>query len=317
MEHRSFSLFLSNLSRALQSFRSHSKMMRVFSAMQLAARQCEFNESGLTENIKRLKEQTTILSPFRNENLLPVSSLALPFPDREGQMKKIINRYADLKEAGFKRSSYLPYVSGYLASKETDGTPSVKTELIYSYYKTMKKEHFWLTSGEDAIFAAMLARFHSNIKHTTRNIEHFYHILNKTGYKRGQSLQTISHMATLLKWEPIKTSEAILLCHDTFKSNGIVMQTQAQPLIALLAASRQPAELMVQSVKEKMEALEKVKGMGKWSVGNRFRALFGTVFTALEMDDTEQIEDIVLAIAYNSIMYTILSQQAASSSAST
>lgn len=63
--------------------------------------------------------------------------------------------------------------------------------------KKMEKNHWWLTSSDDYVLAAVLATTDLDIEETSNKIEECYNALKDNSFTGGNDLQTLSHILAL------------------------------------------------------------------------------------------------------------------------
>ena len=117
-----------------------------------------------------LKENTGFFSNFRNYVKLPMVSMMAVSSDPEDKLKKALAVYELLKQHFFS-STYLPLASMTISDYiEPDHYEAIarRTRRIYDL---MKQEHPFLTSGEDSVFAALLALSSASDEQIVMNTE--------------------------------------------------------------------------------------------------------------------------------------------------
>ena len=123
-----------------------------------------------------LKENTGFFSNFRNYVKLPMDSMMAVSSDPEDKLKKALAVYELLKQHFFS-STYLPLASMTISDYiEPDHYEAIarRTRRIYDL---MKQEHPFLTSGEDSVFAALLALSSASDEQIVMNTEQCFDIL--------------------------------------------------------------------------------------------------------------------------------------------
>ena len=142
-----------------------------------------------------LKENTGFFSNFRNYVKLPMVSMMAVSSDPEDKLKKALAVYELLKQHFFS-STYLPLASMTISDYiEPDHYEAIarRTRRIYDL---MKQEHPFLTSGEDSVFAALLALSSASDEQIVMNTEQCFDIL-KPQFFSSNAVQSLSHVLAL------------------------------------------------------------------------------------------------------------------------
>ncbi|MBQ1230664.1 MAG: DUF4003 family protein [Clostridia bacterium] len=108
---------------------------------------------ALKETRQMLKERVSVFSNFRGNCELPIVAMLDVDSDPEWRLDDAIKLYESLKDHFFS-SEYLPMAAIILSGVTERAGAAERTRRIYDL---MKKEHPFLTSSEDCVFAAMLA----------------------------------------------------------------------------------------------------------------------------------------------------------------
>ena len=95
-------------------------------------------------------------------------------------------------------------------------------------YKNMKKNHFWLTSADDYVFAAVLATTDLDLHQMDFRIEKCYNLLNQEGFWKGNDLQSLSHMLAIGEEEDIDKCKRAMKLYYGLKSENCKLQYRKQ-----------------------------------------------------------------------------------------
>lgn len=142
-----------------------------------------------------LKSHTGIFSNFRANGKLAMIAMLAASDDPEDRLEKLLQVYDALKEH-FWSSEYLPLASMIIADMvkpEDYGMVTARTRRIYDL---MKKEHPFLTSSEDSVFAALLALSELSDEQIVYETERCYDLL-KPEFFSGNAVQSLSHVLAL------------------------------------------------------------------------------------------------------------------------
>ena len=123
-----------------------------------------------------LKKKVSSFSSFRGTSRIVMISMLASDSDPEARLDGALNAYTSLKKHFF-AGNYLPLaamiLSGELPENEFDGI-SERTREIYDL---MRSEHPFLTSGEDCVFAMLLALSGQRPGDIVTEVERCYRIL--------------------------------------------------------------------------------------------------------------------------------------------
>lgn len=185
---------------------------------------------GISEMIKK---ESGMFSHMKSQ--LRFSCAALLDVKTEGphlQFERLQSLYNRLIEAGFKKGVYT-----HLAALAVLGEEEIDPDLperALTLYKRMAKEHLFLTGHSDYPFAMLLAK--KGQENIVDYIETFYDQLNHEGFRKGNDLQTMSHILSLQVEEgPEVMISRALRIHDALRSEGIRMKPAYYPQVALLS----------------------------------------------------------------------------------
>ncbi|KON85335.1 hypothetical protein AF331_10445 [Rossellomorea marisflavi] len=185
---------------------------------------------GISEMIKK---ESGMFSHMKSQ--LRFSCAALLDVKTEGphlQFERLQSLYNRLIEAGFKKGVYT-----HLAALAVLGEEEIDPDLperALTLYKRMAKEHLFLTGHSDYPFAMLLAK--KGQENIVDYIETFYDQLNHEGFRKGNDLQTMSHILSLQEEEgPEVMISRALRIHDALRSEGIRMKPAYYPQVALLS----------------------------------------------------------------------------------
>jgi hypothetical protein len=179
----------------------------------------------------------------------------------EAKFHEFLVLYDSLVEAGFSRGTFT-----YIAAMTLLSNDDYSTDLPYhamKVYKEMRAQHFFLTGHSDYPFATLLAQREGDQSELIYKIEGFYTKLNDSGFRKGNDLQSMSHILSLN--DEASQDELVNRCihlFDTMKQAGIKMKAMFYPQIALLSFVNADSNL-VNQVKDVWEELNSEKHF-KW-----------------------------------------------------
>ncbi len=180
-----------------------------------------------------IKKESGMFSHMKSQLRFSCAALLdVKSEDPRLQFERLQSLYDRLIEAGFKKGVYT-----HLAALAVLGEEEIDPDLperALTLYKQMAKEHLFLTGHSDYPLAMLLAK--KGQENIVDYIETFYDQLNHEGFRKGNDLQTMSHILSLQEEEgPESMISRALRIHDALRSEGIRMKPAFYPHIALLS----------------------------------------------------------------------------------
>ncbi len=143
-----------------------------------------FTARGQTADLDRLdmckqliKEKTGIFSNFRGVVRMPIICMLAAQDNPSSLMEETLSCYEELK-GHFFSSSYLALVA-FLMADLNDGNAADRAARGRAIYKRMSKEHPFLTSSEDSVFAVLLAYSEKSDDQLIEDMEKCYDLLRR------------------------------------------------------------------------------------------------------------------------------------------
>ena len=228
---------------------------------------------SLKETRKMLKSRVGVFSNFRSSCELPILAMLDVDSDPDWRLDKTIEVYNSLKDHFFS-SEYLPLAAMTItrgASREEYAEICERTRRIYDL---MKKEHPFLTSSEDCVFAAMLALSEKIDNTLIKEIELCYEMLEDK-FRDRNALQSLSHVLTLSGEEFATPSDK---CRNTVRLFDILKEKKykygtACELSALGVLANLPCgiEEVARDLIDVAEFLKAQKGYGAFGFDKKQR----------------------------------------------
>lgn len=254
-----------------------------------------------------LKENTGFFSNFRNYVKLPMISMMAVSGNPEDKLKKALAVY-DLLKQHFFSSTYLPLasmtISDYIEPVHYEAVAR-RTRRIYDL---MKQEHPFLTSGEDSVFAALLALSNASDEVIVQNTEECFDIL-KPQFFSSNAVQSLSHVLALCEGDTeMKCNRAMELFYK-LKDQGYKYGTGYE-LATLGVLAMLPADLdtIANDIVQVTEFLGGQRGYGLLGMTKRQRLMHaGLIVTSDYLDQNTSMQ----AAAVSSTISLIIAQQTA------
>ncbi|WP_175987767.1 DUF4003 family protein [Bacillus sp. Marseille-Q1617] len=181
--------------------------------------------------------------------------LVTRFQHPEETFKAFIETYKALVDEGFSMGAYT-YISAMILVSAGE-TAEDSSSRAMEVYKRMRKKHFFLTGQSDYPLAMLLAQRTQDTDLLIDHIEYFYDKLNHSGFYKGNDLQTMSHILSLV--EEVDSDELVSRCTEIFdklKEEGIRPKSMYYPQIAMLAFLTNGKD-HIEAVKEIWDSLNK------------------------------------------------------------
>ena len=254
-----------------------------------------------------LKDNTGFFSNFRNYIKLPMVSMMAVSSDHEDKLKKALTVYELLKQHFFS-SNYLPLASMMISDFVEPVHYEAVARRTRRIYDLMKQEHPFLTSGEDSVFAALLALSNASDEVIVQNTEECYDIL-KPQFFSSNAVQSLSHVLALCEGDAeMKCSRAMDLFYK-LKDQGYKYGTGYE-LATLGVLAMLPADLdtIADDMVQAAEYLADQRGYGILGMTKRQRLMHaGLIVTSDYLDQNSSMQ----AAAVSSTISLIIAQQTA------
>jgi len=303
-------LMVENYHQLKKGFKWDMDLLKHFGAMIHASKGQEVHIDTLETIKKYIKDETSWTSYFRGVNSFILANLLNFEDDYKNTFKNMENVYERMRNAGFKNSTYLPLAAYTIAKEVPLEQWECRINRMEHFYEKMKKNHFWLTSADDYVFAAVLATTDLDIEGTAERIESCYRLLNEKGLYKGNDLQTLSHILAIGEEEVnLKCSKAMKL-YQGLKDKKCKLQYNGLASLGVLTLITSDVEKMVNEIKEVYDYIYEKDGYGFWSLDKNMRVILAS--TLVSDYYIEGIKKGILQVALgNSINAIIIAQQQA------
>ena len=257
-----------------------------------------------------LENETGFLSSFRDYAKLCIISMMAVDNYPEMKLRKGLTVYDKLKDY-FWGSSYLPVAAMMIADMVE---PVQYDELVVRtrrIYELMKREHPFLTSSEDSVFAAMLALSHLSDEQIVSETESCYRLL-KPEFFSSDAVQSLSHVLALCEGSAEEKCQKTMELYHTLKECGYRYGTGHElATLGVLAMLPVDKTVLVDEFAEVDEFLENQKGYGFWSaITKKERFMHAAmIITSSYMD--EQSSATMNTAVISSTISMVAAQQAA------
>ncbi len=219
-----------------------------------------------------LKKNAGVFSNFRGNGQLAVITMMALDPDPEDLLQRALQIYDALKEYFF-ASEYLTLVSMIIANMVEPVRYAEIAARTRHIYNLMREEHPFLTSGEDSVFAALLALSDLTDEQMVHATESCYRIL-KPQFFSGNAVQALSHVLAMVEGDAEekcgKTLELFRILKDRGHKYGTGYELATLGVLAMLPDD--VAEIADEMI-EIDQFLSKQKGYSIVGIGRKQRLM--------------------------------------------
>lgn len=284
---------------------------------------CAYGKTADAEELVRCKKiiesQTGVFSNFRG-NIRPALAAMLALSDQpEEKMSRALENYSLLKQE-FWGSEYLALVAFLLTGLCDRSQLEEKAARGKTIYKRMQKEHPFLTSSEDSVFAVLMAFSEKSDDELIDDMEACYTAL-KARFSIGNEVQTVSHILALTNGNPDEKAGRVIDLYNALRDAGVKYGRYYElSTLAALSVTGVGIPELVQDIQEANDFLKTQKGYGGLlGLDSKTRAmhaalLVSDLYTNREQANTAAMTStLVQIIAQEMAMCAITASVAASS----
>ena len=269
-----------------------------------------------------LKENTSFFSNFRSYIKLPMISMMAVNSDPKAKLKAAMTVYEELKQHFFS-SSYLPLAAMSITNFVEQSEYEAVAQRTRRIYDLMKQEHPFLTSGEDSVFAALLALSEKADEQIVQDTERCYDIL-KPRFFSGNAVQSLSHVLALCDGTAEAKCERAMELFDKLKRRGYKYGTDYElATLGVLAMLPDNLDTIADDTVQVADFLAGQKGYGILGMTKRQRLMHaGMIVTSDYIAESGSMQaaaassTISLIIAQETAMCAAIAASAAANNAS-
>ena len=314
-------LFIANRDIARQAFKWDSDAVHPLCANIFCARGMTMEMDRLEQCKEIIKNQTGILSNFRG-SLRPALAAMLAIGERpEEKMSRALENYRILKQ-DFWGSEYLALVAFLLTDIAPVSQAEEKAGRGKAIYQRMKKEHPFLTSSEDSVFAVMMAFSEKLDDALIEDMEACYQGL-KQKFSIGDSVQTASHVLAMAPGTPEEKVDRVISLYEALRNAGVKYGRYYElATLAALAVMDVDLPKVTAEIQEVDEFLSQQKGYGFFGPGKGVRAMHAAMIVSDQYARRDQVDTAAMAgtlamiIAQQMAMIAVMAGTTASTAAS-
>lgn len=235
--------------------------------------------SGKTVDVQRLKDCRALLkssvsafSNFRGISSAVLISMLAADDAPQKRLEIALKAYTSLKKHFFS-GNYLPLAAMIISKDRAESEFDSLAERTREIYDLMMKEHPFLTSGEDSVFAALIALSGGRPSDMITETERCYRIL-KERFFSANAVQSLSHVLALCEGRAEGKCQRAIELFDALKARGMRYGADYElaPL-GVLAMLPEDSEYIISEMEETDRFLATQKGYGFWGLGKRQRLM--------------------------------------------
>lgn len=226
-----------------------------------------------------IKEKTGVFSSLRGVVRLPLISMMAVSESPEELLSGTLEMQSFFKKHFF-ATDYTALASAIVANHAERCDFERIALRSKAVYDLMKKEHPFLTSGEDYVFASLLAMSGLSDERIVRECECCYEILKKE-FRLGNAVQTLSHVLALGDGFAEEKCKRIFELYGTLKEKGYKFGTDFElPVLGTPELLSMSAEEVADDIILADTALSVYKGYGVFGLGKRQRLMHSAMIVS-------------------------------------
>lgn len=305
-------LFVKNRDILKNHFIWDSAMLHPLCASLYAEKGLEIDTNKIKMCKEIIKKNTGVFSQFKGTAFLALATMLSLEINPESKFQEVLKTYEILKKE-FHSSAYLPLTAFVLANMVKSSDYERVVRKSKDIFQRMKKEHPFLTTGEDCGFAVMIAISDLSIDAAIDEMEKCYHLLQ--GKFFANAVQSISHTLALGEEDANKKCNKVIQIFDQLKLKGCKYGTGPElAVLGVLAMATEHTEETTNDICKVNEYLLSCKGFGALSIGKAQRIMYCAILVAHEYKK-QHLEHAIGMSTVNSVTSIIIAQQVAVSAA--
>lgn len=260
-----------------------------------------------------IKQQTSVFSQFRGNIHLPLICLLAMEENPEDKLRRVLGIYQLLRKE-FPASDFL-VLGAFLITDENSSLDQItqKVQRSKTLYQRIRKNHPFLTSSEDSVFALLLTASQKDDDALLAEIEENFQLL-KTRYKNPNQAQCMSHVLTMADGTPYEKAERVMKLHDAITlAGGKYGRYYELPTLAALSMLNTDEKTLSMDIMDVYEYLGYQSGYGFWGLAKTTRLMHAVMIVSCEQERNTAMDAAILA----STLSLIIAQQASAASVAT
>lgn len=259
---------------------------------------------------KYIIDNTSPFSCYRQKSVLYATFLYLNFPDPEAKFDLLLDYEQKLKAMGFRSYTYRPVTAYALLLTCEQNQIDARIAKAYEIFSRMRKNHPWLTSGDDYPLSILLAQAEKTTDVIMNEIEELYYELNSTGFGKSNGLQFLSHILGLSVEDNSAKAKRCREIYDIFKYNKMKVYSNnyaSLGLLTLLDERGEQAAYQVLDLSKELANDRKFRWLGKETLFLTAASLVSSSY----LDHYQRGSEVVQTTAFVTMEALISAQTAA------
>lgn len=290
-----------------RNFRTEYNSLLIFAAGMYASGNAIADPKKIKKSVSLIKSKTHTFSTFRNSHMRFCTATMLSL-DREPEKRldRVLTVYGMLRKS-FSPSFYLASSAYMLSFGGGCGDLRQTVGAMYDFYRMMKADHSFLTTGESIIYAALASLSGISRKDFHERSEIAY--LKLKGFFPASSRLLCSYLIALSPYSEDYGFERTVMLYERLRAEKLRYGKYHElPVLTVLALTDGNIAEIAKEVKEVNDYLRAFRGFGA-SLGSKQRLMFSaTRLCAARSLSGKPVAD---NIAMNGTYAAILSQQQA------
>lgn len=226
-----------------------------------------------------LKSRVGLFSNFRGNLTLPIVSMLASGRSPENRMDQALENYRSLKKY-FWGSEYLALSAFLLADMGIGANAEERIARGREIYNRMKKEHPFLTSAEDCVYAVLMAFSELSDEALVADMEACYQLIKKR-FRSGNAAQSVSHVLALSPGTPEEKTERLFQLYEKLRADGRKYGKHYElSTLAAVSVLNGEADQIVRDILDADAFLARQKGYGFWGVGKATRLMHASMLVS-------------------------------------
>lgn len=269
---------------------------------------------------KLLKENVSVFSNFRGNVELPLVCLLAVAECPEEKLKKTKEYYEVLKQEFF-GSEYLVLAAAVLADMVSGEQVVRMAEKSRNIYNKMKKDHPFLTSSEDSVYAVLMAVSERSDEALMEEMEVCYKKL-KESFSSSNEVQALAHVLSIAEGGAEDKCNKVVALYDALR-DADVKYGKYHELVVLASLALLPVEqsVLVEDIKAVDTFLTEQKGYGFFGLDKKTRLMHAAMIVSADYTKNDKNEiaamtgTLAAVAAQQAAMCAVIAASAAASSA--
>lgn len=306
----SLELLTGNRQILAKSFRAEYNSLLILAAGMYASKNAIADPEKIRKSTALIKSKTNNFSTFRSSptRFCTATMLSLE-PEPEKTFDRVLSVYGLLRK-NFSPSFYLASSAYMLASCNTESEIRTSVGAMHDFYRMMKSDHSFLTTGESIIYAALAAASGISKKEFHEKTEIAY--LKLKGFFPASSRLLCSYLIALSPYSEDYGFERTVMLYERLRAKGLRYGKHHElPMLTLLALTGEDVGKLASEMKEINCYLRAHRGFGA-SLGTSQRLMFAALRICADRATDGNTSD---SIAINGAAAEMLARQQAATMA--